>query len=433
MLSTLKQAWKIEDLRKKILYTLLMLLIFRIGVAIPVPFLSPDALSSLVTQSGNMFSWIDTLTGGAFSQATLFALSVQPYITASIIVNLLTVAIPALERLSKEGETGRKKIQRITRMAGAGLAFTLAIMYYFLLRSQGALTYSTGDGFAEIFSAIVIVLAFTAGAVLIMWMGEQIDRKGIGNGLSVLIFAGIVSGLPGVVSVVGSELELAANGQPEKFIFLPIIAILMLAAVILVVILAAAERRIPVQYAKRVVGRKMFGGQSTFIPIKLNMSGVMPIIFASAIVSVPGTISAFANPAPDSFWGQLLSTFNYNGMAYAIIYLLLIIGFNYFYVSMQYNPIEIANNLRKNNGTVPGIRPGKPTSDFIIKVLSKITFIGAIFLCTVAVGPILLGNITGIPLQLGGTSLLIVVGVALDTVRQIESYLTMRHHKGFLE
>ncbi len=433
MLSTLKQAWKIEDLRKKILYTLLMLLIFRIGVAIPVPFMSPDALSSLVSQSGSMFSWIDTLTGGAFSQATLFALSVQPYITASIIVNLLTVAIPALERLSKEGESGRKKIQRITRMAGAGLALVLAIMYYFLLRSQGALIYSTGDGFAEIFSAIVIILAFTAGAVLIMWMGEQIDRKGIGNGLSVLIFAGIVSGLPGVVSIIGSELELAANGQPEKYIFLPIIAILMLAAVILVVILAAAERRIPVQYAKRVVGRKMFGGQSTFIPIKLNMSGVMPIIFASAIVSVPGTIAAFANPAADSFWGQLLSTFNYTGAAYAIIYLLLIIGFNYFYVSMQYNPIEIANNLRKNNGTVPGIRPGKPTSDFIIKVLSKVTFIGAIFLCTVAVGPIVLGNITGIPLQLGGTSLLIVVGVALDTVRQIESYLTMRHHKGFLE
>ncbi len=431
MLSTLKQAWKIEDLRKKILYTLLMLLIFRIGVAIPVPFMSPGALSSLVTQDGNMFSWIDTLTGGAFSQATLFALSVQPYITASIIVNLLTVAIPALERLAKEGETGRKKIQKITRLAGAGLALILAIMYYFLLRSQNALTYTSG--FSGVFSAIVIVLAFTAGAVLIMWMGEQIDRKGIGNGLSILIFAGIVSGLPGVVSIVSSELELAANGQPEKYIFLPIIAILMLVAVGLVVVLAAAERRIPVQYAKRVVGRKMFGGQSTFIPLKLNMSGVMPIIFASAIVSIPGTITAFANPDPTSFWGQLLSGFNYNGVAYAVIYLLLIIGFNYFYVSMQYNPIEIANNLRKNNGTVPGIRPGKPTSDFIIKVLSKITFIGAIFLCTVAVGPIVLGNLTGIPLQLGGTSLLIVVGVALDTVRQIESYLTMRHHKGFLE
>ncbi len=431
MLSTLKQAWRIEDLRNKILYTLLMLLIFRVGVSIPVPFMSPDALTSLVSQSGNMLGWFDMMTGGAFSQATVFALSVQPYITASIIVNLLTVAIPALERLAKEGESGRKKIQKITRYAGAGLAFVLAIMYYFLLRSQNALTYTSG--FSGVFSAIVIILAFTAGAVLVMWMGEQIDRKGIGNGLSVLIFAGIVSGLPSVVSTISQQLELAQNGQPMIYIYLPIIGILMLAAIGLVVILAAAERRIPVQYAKRVVGRKMFGGQSTFIPIKLNMSGVMPIIFASAIVSIPGTISAFANPDADSFWGQFLSTFNYNGLAYALIYLLLIIGFNYFYVSMQYNPIEIANNLRKNNGTVPGIRPGKPTSDFIIKVLSKITFIGAIFLCTVAVGPILLGNITGIPLQLGGTSLLIVVGVALDTVRQIESYLTMRHHKGFLE
>ncbi len=431
MLSTLKQAWKIEDLRKKILYTLMMLLIFRIGVAIPVPFMSPDALSALVTQTGSLLGYFDMLTGGAFSQATLFALSVQPYITASIIVNLLTVAIPALERLAKEGDSGRKKLQKITRWAGAGLAFVLAIMYYFLLRSQNALTYTSG--FEGIFSAIVIILAFTAGAVLIMWMGEQIDRKGIGNGLSILIFAGIVSGLPSIISSIGQYLELAANGNPMIYIYLPIIGILALVAVAFVVVLAAAERRIPVQYAKRVVGRKMFGGQSTFIPIKVNMSGVMPIIFASAIVSIPGTISAFAQPSPDSTLGQILATFNYNGFAYAIIYLLLIVGFNYFYVSMQYNPIEIANNLRKNNGTIPGIRPGKPTSDFIIKVLSKITFIGAIFLATVAVGPIILGNITGINLQLGGTSLLIVVGVALDTVRQIESYLTMRHHKGFLE
>ncbi len=431
MLTTLKQAWKIEDLRKKMLYTLLILIIFRVGVAIPVPFLDPGALSSLVNQTGSMLGYFDMLTGGAFSQATLFALSVTPYINASIIMNLLTIAIPALERLSKEGDSGRKKIQKITRIAGAGLAFVLAIMYYFLLRSQNALIYT--EGFSGIFTAVVIVFAFTAGAVLIMWLGEQIDRKGIGNGISVLIFAGIVSGAPSIISTVATELELAASGQPEKYIFLPIIGILALAAVAFVVILAAAERRIPVQYAKRVVGRKMFGGQSTFIPIKLNMSGVMPIIFASSIVSLPGTLSALFNPDPESFIGGLLSTFNYNGFAYAAIYLVLIIAFNYFYVSMQYNPIEIANNLRKNNGTIPGIRPGKPTSDFIVKVLSKITFIGALFLATVAVGPILLGNLTGINLQLGGTSLLIVVGVALDTVRQIESYLTMRHHKGFLE
>ncbi len=430
MISVLRQAWKIEDLRKKILYTLLILIIFRVGVAIPVPFLSPDALSQLVNQTGSLLGYFDMLTGGAFSQSTLFALSVTPYIQASIIINLLTVAIPALERLAKEGDSGRKKIQKITRISGAGLAFVMAIMYYFLLRSQNALIYTTG--FEAFFAAAVIVMAFTAGAVLIMWLGEQIDRKGIGSGISILIFAGIVSALPSALSSIVGYLELAQE-NPLIYLYLPLIAILAVAAVAFIVILSAAERRIPIQYAKKVVGRKMFGGQSTFIPIKVNMSGVMPVIFASSIVAIPGTITALFNLQPTGFWGEVVALFDYNGFVYAALYLLLIIAFNYFYVSMQYNPVDIANNLRKNNGTIPGIRPGKPTSDFIIKVLSKITFVGALFLGTVAILPIIIGNVTGLNLQLGGTSLLIVVGVALDTVRQIESYLTMRHHKGFLE
>lgn len=429
MLATLKQAWNITELRKKLLYTLLILIVFRIGVAIPVPFLSAGALESMVGQTGNMLGYIDMLTGGAFSRSTLFALSVSPYINASIIINLLQVAIPALEQMSKEGEEGHKKIQKITRITGACIGFVLAIMYYFLLRSQNAITYLSG--FSGIFSAAVIVLSFTAGAVLIMWLGEQIDRKGVGNGISILIFAGIVSRVPTIFSGTQKTLELARE-RPELYIYIPVIAILALLVVAFIVILSAAERRIPVQYAKKVVGRKMFGGQSTHIPIKVNMSGVMPIIFASALISIPGTIRSFFT-IPPGFWANFLNWFNYDGAAYAIIYLILIIAFNYFYVSIQYNPIEIANNLRKNNGTIPGIRPGRPTSDFIIRVLSKITFIGALFLGVVAIFPIIMGNVTGISLQLGGTSLLIVVGVALDTMRQIESYLLMRHHKGFLE
>ncbi len=430
MLATIRQAWKIDDLRNRLLYTLLILIIFRVGVAMPVPFLSPDALSQLVTETGSLLGYFDMLTGGAFANSTLFALSVTPYIQASIIMNLLTVAIPALERLSKEGDSGRKKIQRITRLAGAILAFVMASMFFFLLRSQGALIYTTG--WEQFFAAAVIVMSFTAGAVLIMWLGEQIDRKGVGSGISILIFAGIVSSFPSAVSSVIGYIDLAAE-NPVYYIYMPIIAILALAVVVFIVILSAAERRIPIQYAKKVVGRKMFGGQSTFIPIKVNLSGVMPVIFASSIVALPGTIVALLNLNPTGFWGSVVDLFNYNSVFYAVLYFLLIIAFNYFYVSMQYNPVDMANNLRKNNGTIPGIRPGKPTSDFIVKVLSKITFVGALFLGIVAVSPIIIGNVTQINLQLGGTSLLIVVGVALDTVRQIESYLIMRHHPGFLE
>lgn len=435
MFETFRNAWKIEDLRKRLLFTLLVIVVFRLGCSMPVPFIAPTALQSMVTSSGSLLGYIDMLTGGSFSRATLFALSVTPYINSSIIIQLLTVAIPALERLSKEGESGRKKITRITRYVGAGIAFALAIGYYFLLRGQGALTYTSG--FAGVFSAIVIVFAFTAGSMLIQWMGEQIDSKGIGNGISILIFAGIISRWSSIVTTVAEYFKLAMSGETQYFILLPIVVIMALLITVFIVILNAAERRIPVQYAKRVVGRKMYGGQNSHIPIKVNMSGVMPVIFASALVSIPGTLGVLLpnlnNAANHPFWFGFFNIFRTTGWAYAAIYALLIIGFNYFYVAIQYNPIEIANNLRSNNGTVPGYRPGKPTSDFVTKVLGKITFIGAAFLVVVAILPIIFSQISGMNISLGGTSLLIVVGVALDTARSLESYMLMRHHKGFLE
>ena len=458
MFKTLRNAWKIEDLRKKMIYTLIIIVIFRLGVAMPVPFLDPSALGSMVNETGSMLGYINLLTGGAFSQATLFALSVQPYINASIIIQLLTVALPPLERLAQEGEEGRRKINRITRYTGAGIALALSIAYYFLLKGQGSLEYTSG--WEAWFTGVVIVLAYTAGSMLIMWLGEQIDKNGIGNGISLLIFAGIVSRLGNVpatlysyitgiingftatedltvLDMAGTKLYFTADGAvayPWYYIlYLLLIAVLLLVSVVFVIIMTSGERRIPVQYAKRVVGRKMYGGQATHIPIKVNMSGVLPVIFASSLISIPGTIKSIFNITGDGFWSTFLGWFNYNGVAYAIIYALLIIAFNYFYVAIQYNPVEIANNLRKNNGAIPGIRPGKPTTDFIVKVLGKITFIGAVFLVIVALTPIVVGNLTHINIQLGGTSLLIVVGVALDTARQLESYMLMRHHKGFLE
>lgn len=435
MFDTFKNAWKIEDLRKKLLYTLLILVIFRLGCAIPVPFVSAAALKGWVSQAGNLLGYIDMITGGAFANSTLFALSVTPYINASIILQLLAVAIPALERLAKEGEEGRRKMNRITRYVGGGIALVMAVMYYFLLRGQGAMLYT--EGFAGIFAAAVVIVSFTAGSLLIQWLGEQIDVKGIGNGISLLIFAGIISRWSSIFSDIGRYLGLAADGQPKYYFFIPLIALLVVVVVVLIVILNAAERRIPVQYAKRVVGRKMYGGQNTHIPIKVNMSGVMPIIFASALTSIPGTLGAFFPNLYDAsihpIWAGFLGVFRYNSWGYAIIYLMLIIAFNYFYVAIQYDPVEIANNLRNNNGTVPGYRPGKPTSDFITRVLSKITLVGALFLGVVAIMPIALSAVTGMNIALGGTSLLIVVGVALDTSRSLESYMLMRHHKGFLE
>ena len=419
------------DLRKKLLYTGMILLLFRIGAAIPVPFLEPETLKTYITEGGNWLGYIDLLSGGAFGNSTLFALGISPYITASIVIQLLAVAIPSLEQLAKEGEEGRKVLNRYTRYATVILGGVQSVAYYFLLRNSNALLYT--EGASGIFSAVVIVISFLAGAMLVMWMGEQIDNKGIGNGISMILFAGIVSRAFSLVSTMATEIYLAINGIMKYWFIVPFTIVLFLAAVVFIVIMTNAERRIPVQYAQRVVGRKMYGGQSTHIPIKVNMSGVMPVIFASSILSIPTTIAGFVDVDPDGIMGSILSVLRYDGIVYAVLYFFLIMAFNYFYISIQYNPMEIANNLRKNNGTIPGIRPGKPTADFIAKVVSKVTVVGGVFLAVIAIGPILLSRLMGVNISLGGTSIVIVVGVALDTVRQLESQMMMRHYKGFLE
>ncbi|MDY4586005.1 MAG: preprotein translocase subunit SecY [Oscillospiraceae bacterium] len=432
MLETFKNAWKIEDLRKKIIFTAIVLILYRLGCAIAVPFIRPSALKSMISAGdGNMLGYLNMISGGAFANATLFALGVIPYINASIIITLLTVAVPYLENLSKEGEEGRRKINKITRYVSIGIGAVLALGYYMVLRNQGALIYTNGlEGF---FAGLVIIVTFVAGTLLLMWMGEQIDKKGIGNGVSLIIFTGIVSRLSSTVTIFVNMFNDAVKSQKtQNFFLIPLYLIFAVAVIAFAVVLNNAERRIPVQYAKRVVGRKMMGGQNTYIPIKVNMTGVMPIIFASALVSIPGTIRSFFNVQSELLI-KILNVFNYNGFVYAVTYLLLIIAFNYFYVTMQYNPVEIANNLRKNNGVIPGFRPGKMTQDFIQRVLSKITFIGAIFLGVVAILPIITGNLTGTGIQMGGTSLLIIVGVALETAQMLENEMVMRHHKGFLE
>ena len=431
MFTTLKNAWHIAELRKKICYTLLILILFRVGSAVPVPFLDSTALQAMVTGSGNLLGYIDILSGGAFSRATVFALSITPYITSSIVIQLLTVAIPALERLSKEGEDGRKKINKITRYVTVALALLQAFAYYTLLRNQSrAVLYRSG--FAGIFSALVIIAAFTAGAMLVVYLGERIDENGVGNGISLILFAGIVSRAPNAINTLWSYLKLAAEGETMYYFTVPLIVVLFLALIVVIIIMTNAERRIPVQYAKRVVGRKMYGGQSTFIPIKVNMSGVLPIIFASSLLAIPGTILGFMSDKT-GLVGRILSAFNYDTALYAVLYFILILAFNYFYVAIQYNPIEMSNNLRNNNGTIPGIRPGRPTSDFIARIISKITLVGGIFLSLIAVLPIGVGAVTKMNIALGGTSIIIVVGVALDTFRQLESQMMMRHYKGFLE
>ena len=432
MFQTFRNAWKIPELKNRLLFTLAILVVYRLGCAIPVPFVSSTALTQMFASNGDMLSYLNMMSGGALARCTLFALGVTPYINASIIVQLLTVAIPALENLAKEAD-GQQKLQQINRYAGAVVALIMSIGYYFVIRNMGALKYVSGG--AGIFAAIVIIATFVAGAQLITWCGEQIDDKGIGNGVSLIIFASIVSNWSSLYTSVKGLLTQAASGKPQYYFFLPLLIVLALVAVVFVVVMTNAERRITIQYAKRVVGRKQMGGQNSYLPLKLNMSGVMPIIFASTLCSLPGLIFRFINldaashPALYAFF----SVFNYNSALYLIVYVLLIVAFNYFYVAIQYNPVDIANQLRKNNGTIPGIRPGKPTSDFITKTLSKITLIGAVFLAIVAGFPIILGNITGTSIQLGGTTLLIVVGVALETGRSLEGYMTARYHKGFLE
>lgn len=425
MFETIRNAWKIPELRKKLLFTVLIIIVFRIGAAITVPFLNPTALHNLMSSHNTLMGYIDLLTGGAFSRATIFSMSVSPYINASIIIQLLGVAIPYLERLQKEGEVGRKKIAQITRYTTVVLGILQGFFYYIYLRNSGVLMYEAG--FSGVWAAIVIIVEFSAGTALMMWLGEQINDKGVGNGISVLLFAGIVSRGPAIAATVGSYWKLGG----ANYFLVPALIVLGLAVVVAIVFMTDAERRIPVQYAKRVVGRKMYGGQNSFIPLKVTMSGVMPIIFAMSIVSIPTLIGQFLSPKSTAY-KVIFQWFGYNSAIYAIIYFILIIGFNYFYVTIQYNPIEISNNLKKNNGAIPGIRPGKPTSDFIKRCLNRITLIGALFLGVIAVLPILL-SIGGMNIALGGTSLLIVVGVAIDTSRQLESQMMMRHYRGFLE
>ena len=443
MFKTMQNAWKIPDLRKKILFTLLVIIVFRIGANMPAPFLNMEALAGLMgfvtdSSSANAFAYLNTLSGGAFAQATLFAMSVTPYINSSIIMQLLTVAIPPLERMAKEGEEGRKKIGAITRYVAVVLGLVQGLAYYLYLRGssyEGTPIVTYTEGAAGVFTAIVIVLVFTAGTAMMMWLGEQINQKGIGNGISILLFAGIVARLPDTVNILVQALQ-AAWQAPDSFgqyyFFVPLFVIIFLAIIWVIVFMNDAERRIPVQYAKRVVGRKMYGGQSTHLPIKVIMSGVMPIIFASSILTIPSTIQLFVTPT--GFWKTVLDALSTTGWVYALIYFLLILMFAYFYVAIQYNPIEMANNLRQNNGTIPGIRPGKPTSDYIQKILSKITLIGALFLAVIALLPIAFSAFTGMHnLMMGGTSVIILVGVALDTMKQMESQMMMRHYKGFLD
>lgn len=426
MLQTLRNAWKIEELRKKMLFTLVIILLYRLGNAIPVPDVNIALLNAyFAQQQSTILGLLDVMSGGAFSNATIFALSIQPYINASIIIQLLCIAIPSLERLSKEGgEEGRKKIASITRYATVAIGLLQGFAYYMLIMNNNMLN-ADAQG---IWSAIVIILTFTSGSALIMWLGEQITEFGIGNGISMILFASIISRLP--TSLITTVRNIAAGNLQWWLAVLMLIG--AIAMIVLIVFVNDAERRIPVQYAKRVVGRKMYGGQSTHLPMKVNMSGVMPIIFAQSIASVPATFAAFAGKTD----GWVNTWFANNSIPYAIIYFLLIIFFAYFYSTIQFNPVEVANNLKKNGGYIPGFRPGKPTSEFIQKVLNKITLFGAIYLGIIAIVPILISHfsnaaaLTG--LSLGGTSIIIVVGVALETVRALEAQMLMRNYKGFL-
>ena len=428
MIQTIRKAWGIPELRKKILFTLLILVIYRIGSAIPVPYVNTDALSAYLTGMGTtILGLYDVMSGGAFAQATVFALGIQPYINSSIIIQLLTVAIPALERLQREGgEEGKKKLQSITRYATVGIAVLQALGYYFIMKSQLQILTDTG-----IWAALVIIVSFVAGSSFLMWLGEQCNEFGVGNGISMILMAGIISRVPSMVSTMYRNIT--AGTVHWAWAAVAVVGVLLL--IVLIVFVNDAERRIPVQYAKRQVGRKMYGGQASTLPMKVNMSGVLPIIFAQSIATIPATIGAFlpTRPAEGSFGYALLNAIDTKSFLYLIVYFVLIIGFSYFYASIQFNPVEISNNLKRNGGFIPGFRPGKPTSDFIARVLSKITLFGAIYLGVVAILPLLADKFSQMSIGIGGTSVIIVVGVALETVQALENQMLMRQYKGFLE
>ena len=430
MVQTIRKAWGIPELRKKIIFTIMILLIFRLGNAIPVPYVNTDLLQNYLDgMSTTVLGLYNVMSGGAFAQATVFALGVQPYINSSIIIQLLTIAIPALERLARDGgEAGKKKIASITRYATVAIALLQGFGYYMLMRNYGILEQS------GLWVALVIIISFVAGSSFVMWLGEQVNEFGIGNGISIILFAGIVSRVPTMVSAARSYI-LTAENTGLAWLYMALLLIGMLLLVILIVHVSAAERRIPVQYAKRQVGRKMYGGQASTLPMKVNMSGVLPIIFAQSIASLPATIAAFLPaPAEGSFGAAFLNAIDTKSVIYLFVYFLMIIGFSYFYATIQFNPVEISNNLKRQGGFIPGFRPGKPTSDFIAKVLSKVTLFGAIYLGIVAIAPLIVGKaINNNALAIGGTSVIIVVGVALETVQVLENQMLMRQYKGFLE
>ena len=424
MLETLKNAWKIPELRKKIIFTLFILLIYRVGNVIPVPYIDTAMLTNYFDSvlSSTILGLYNAMSGSAFSRATVFALSIQPYINASIIIQLLTIAIPALERMAKEeGEEGQKKIARITRYTTVGLGLLMGWAYYQMLVNYASSGFSiiTQQGFLP---GLVIVLTFTAGSAFVMWLGEQITEFGIGNGISMILFANIISGIPAMI----------ANLVTMVWWQIIIVLIGMAALVLFIIFINDAERRIPIQYAKRVVGRKIYGGQNTNLPIKVSMSGVMPIIFAQSICSLPATICAFTGSTSGWWYEHVWSSTSW---FYAVIYFLMIFFFSWFYSTIQYDPVEISNNLKKNGGFIPGFRPGRPTADFIQKVINKIVVFGAMYLGVVALLPIVAGNLmNGVRnLAIGGTSVIIVVGVALETVKALEAQMLMRHYKGFLD
>ena len=425
MLQTLRNAWKIPELRKKLIFTMFILLIYRVGNVIPVPYIDTVTLASYFDSvlSTTILGLYNAMSGSAFSQASVFALSIQPYINASIIIQLLTIAIPALERMAKEGgEEGKKKLAKITRYTTVGLGLLMGWAYYMMLvnyESSYGLSIVTHKGFVP---GMVIVLTFTAGSALVMWLGEQITEFGIGNGISMILFANIISGIPAMLNTL------------FHMVWWQILVILIgiAALVLFIIFINDAERRIPIQYAKRVVGRKVYGGQNTNLPIKVSMAGVMPIIFASSICSLPATICAFTGNTTGWWYEHVWSSTSW---FYAVVYFLMIFFFSWFYSTIQYDPVEISNNLKKNGGFIPGFRPGKPTAEFIQKVINKILVFGAVYLSIVALLPIIAGNLMeGVRnLAIGGTSVIIVVGVALETVQALEAQMLMRHYKGFLD
>lgn len=449
MFKTLVNAWKVPEIRKKIIFTIIILVIYRIGAAIPVPFIDNTILNvATVYGTGSIFTYLNILSGDAFSKATLFALSVSPYITAQIVIQLLTVAIPALERLSKEGPEGQKKINKITRYLTVALALITSYGYYSLLTSSNVTSYYgnivyAAEGFWKWFVAITIIFCYTAGAILIMWLGEKVDEQGIGNGISMMLFANIVCGLPSTISTFVNDINTYLSKSDSilavAIVLCVLAVVIVVASILFITYMNDAERRIPIQYSKRVVGRKVYGGQNSNLPIKLTMSGVLPIIFASTLVSLPVTIIYFFQPKEGTFWYSVQQALSSGSWLYALFMFILIIAFAYFYTSITFNPVEVSNNIMQQGGSIPGIRPGKPTAQYISKILNKIVLMGAFFLGIISVVPLIINIVSTEFFSVGlgivsfsGSTLLIVVGVVLETFRDIESQLALRHYKGFL-